>query len=194
MPEIGFEVVAVVDQNPAVLPPIPNAPLYSGPDGFARWRAGCHNPVHYLVATGGATGATRIMLHQFLRSQGLQPARAVHPTAYVAHSATVGAGGQVLAGAVVGAEARLGIECIVNTRAGVDHECVLGDGVHVGPGATLAGCVRVGDRAFIGAGAVVLPRVWIGADAVVGAGAVVTRNVAEGTVVLGVPARERPTK
>jgi acetyltransferase-like isoleucine patch superfamily enzyme len=90
---------------------------------------------------------------------------------------------------VVAADAMLGAACIVNHKASVDHECRLGDGVHVAPGATLCGLVTVGDAAFIGAGAVVLPRLSIGADAVVGAGAVVTKDVPAGAVVTGNPAR-----
>jgi len=43
--------------------------------------------------------------------------------------------------------------------------------------------------ASIGSGAVILCGVTIGAQALVGAGAVVTRDVAEGAVVVGVPAR-----
>lgn len=44
-------------------------------------------------------------------------------------------------------------------------------------------------RASIGSGAVVLAGVRIGAEAVVGAGAVVSRDVAPGSTVAGVPAR-----
>lgn len=44
-------------------------------------------------------------------------------------------------------------------------------------------------RASIGSGAVVLAGVRIGAGATIGAGAVVTRDVAPGTTVAGVPAR-----
>ena len=46
-------------------------------------------------------------------------------------------------------------------------------------------------RAAIGSGAVVLGGVRIGAGALVGAGAVVTKDVAPGAVVAGVPARAR---
>ena len=91
--------------------------------------------------------------------------------------------------AAIAEEAVLGRHCIVNTNASVDHETTLGDGVHLMPGATLAGCIMVGDFVTIGANATVLPRMSIGAGAMVGAGAVVTRDVPENVVVAGVPAR-----
>ncbi|MEM1270355.1 MAG: acyltransferase [Bacteroidota bacterium] len=50
--------------------------------------------------------------------------------------------------------------------------------------------VVIGDRVFVGAGAIVLPGVSLGSDVVVGAGSVVTRDVPDGTVVAGNPARE----
>jgi acetyltransferase-like isoleucine patch superfamily enzyme len=43
----------------------------------------------------------------------------------------------------------------------------------------------------IGSGATILPAVTVGKDAVVGAGSVVTKDVADGSVVMGVPAKVR---
>jgi len=48
---------------------------------------------------------------------------------------------------------------------------------------------RIGRRAKIGANSTLLPGVVVGADALVGAGSVVVRNVPEGKVVVGNPAR-----
>ena len=49
--------------------------------------------------------------------------------------------------------------------------------------------VVIEDEVSIGSGAIILGGVTIGAGALVGAGAVVTRNVAPGEVVAGIPAR-----
>lgn len=51
------------------------------------------------------------------------------------------------------------------------------------------GKIDIRDNVFIGLNAIVLPNVTIGPNAIVGAGAVVTRDVAEGDIVAGVPAK-----
>ena len=49
--------------------------------------------------------------------------------------------------------------------------------------------VNIGDRVFIGAAAIILPGVKIGNDVIVGAGSVVTKDIPEGVVVAGNPAK-----
>lgn len=51
------------------------------------------------------------------------------------------------------------------------------------------GKVDIKDNVFIGHGAIVLPGVTIGPNAIVAAGAVVSKDVPEGKIVAGVPAR-----
>jgi acetyltransferase-like isoleucine patch superfamily enzyme len=50
------------------------------------------------------------------------------------------------------------------------------------------GKIDIRDNVFVGLGAIVLPGVTIGPNAIVAAGAVVTKDVAEGDIVGGVPA------
>jgi sugar O-acyltransferase (sialic acid O-acetyltransferase NeuD family) len=188
---LGYEIVALFDNDAGRDSPLAGVPVLHGREGLNRWRAEHGGDAAGLVAVGGARGADRLELQALLAASGCKPVAVVHPTAWVAADARIGAGSQVLAQAFVGAGSSVGEACIVNTAASVDHECSLGDGVHVAPGATLTGCITVGDHAFVGAAAVVLPRLRIGADAVVGAGAVVTRDVPAGATVVGNPARPR---
>lgn len=51
------------------------------------------------------------------------------------------------------------------------------------------GRIRVGERSFIGCNSTIMPGVTIGKRCVIGAGSVVTKDVPDGTVVAGVPAR-----
>lgn len=49
--------------------------------------------------------------------------------------------------------------------------------------------VIIGDDVWIGANAVIMPGVTIGSHSIIGANSVVTKNVAQGEIVAGVPAR-----
>jgi len=51
------------------------------------------------------------------------------------------------------------------------------------------GKVKIGSRVFIGASTIILPGVTIGDDVVIGAGSVVSRDIENGKVVAGNPAR-----
>ncbi|HOY87913.1 MAG: acyltransferase [Methylotenera sp.] len=51
------------------------------------------------------------------------------------------------------------------------------------------GRISIGDNVFVGHDAIVLPNITIGANAVIAAGAVVTKDVAAGDIVAGVPAK-----
>lgn len=117
----------------------------------------------------------------------------IHPCATVAASVIIGAGSQVVAGAVINPDALLGQAVIVNTGATVDHDCMIEDGVHLAPGVHLAGNVTVGEGTLVGIGAVVKPGVRIGRRCVIGAGSVVLRDIPDGSTAFGFPARIQST-
>ena len=112
-----------------------------------------------------------------------------HPSASIDRLSLVGEGSVVLHHAVIQRGTRIGKHGIINTASSVDHDCVLGDFVHIAPNATLCGGVQIGDETFIGAGVVVLPQIKIGKRVIVGAGTVVTKNIPDGVTVVGNPGK-----
>lgn len=140
-----------------------------------------------IVAIGH--NRTRLAKLRLLRDRGFSIETLVHPQACVSRHAIVEPGCVVFAGAVVNAFARIGVGCILNTLCSVDHDSKLCDGVHISPGASLAGGVQVGEATWIGIGASVRQQVSIGADVIVGAGAAVVSEVPDNVTVVGVPAR-----
>lgn len=136
-----------------------------------------------------AVGANSIRRQIAESLPGVEWVTAVHPSAVVHESVTIGAGSVVFAGAVIQPDTRIGDHVIVNTGASVDHDCTVGDFIHIAPGCRLAGNITVGDGAFLGIGSSAIPGVRVGAEAMVGAGAVAIGDVEAGATVVGVPAR-----
>jgi sugar O-acyltransferase (sialic acid O-acetyltransferase NeuD family) len=114
---------------------------------------------------------------------------AVAPSAVPGLGVSIGAGSMVLQSVVVNADTVVGRHAILNTACSVDHDCRIGDFVHIAPGGRLGGNVTVGEGAFLGIGVAVLPGIRIGRWSVVGAGAVVTRDIPDNCTAVGVPAR-----
>jgi len=144
--------------------------------------------VEYLIV-GIGDCAARLALAEVAREKGFSLATAIHPNAVIAAGVEIGPGTMVAAGAVINPGSRIGSNVIINTSASVDHECVIDDGAHIGPGVNLGGNVTVGTGSWIGIGAKVRDGVVIGARSIVGAGAVVLRDVPDETVAFGVPAK-----
>lgn len=91
--------------------------------------------------------------------------------------------------AYIGPGVKLGKFIKINVRASVHHDVSIGDFCVIAPSSTICGFAQLESCVFVGAGATILPGVRIGEGAVIGAGAVVTRDVATGQKVVGVPAR-----
>jgi sugar O-acyltransferase (sialic acid O-acetyltransferase NeuD family) len=148
----------------------------------------CDSPPTGARATIAAGGSRSE--HHLRLEGGWKAATVVHPRAHVSPSAHLGAGCIIAPGAVVGAETVIGEHALVSRGSLVGHHVRIGAFASVLPGVNIGGHVELGSRATMGMGAVVVDWTRIGADATVAAGAVVLREVASGSRVQGVPARE----
>ena len=113
-----------------------------------------------------------------------------HSSATIGAECEIAASTQIMAGAVLQNRVRAGENCVINTRASVDHDVVISDHCVISPGAIISGSVKIGRGSFIGAGAVVIQGIEIGDNCVIGAGAVVRHNVKDSVIVVGNPAKQ----
>lgn len=144
----------------------------------------------YAFILGIGDNKIRSRVAESVKTNGGRLVNVVHPTAWVSSTVHLGSGLFIGANVSINALASVGDQSILNTGCILEHECVLGAAVHLGPGSVLAGKVKVGANTFVGANAVVRQGVTIGENAVIGAGAVVVRDIMDGETVVGNPARK----
>ncbi len=115
------------------------------------------------------------------------PFARLRPGTHIGREAHIGSFGEIKASRI-GSRTAMG-------HFGYVGDADVGDDVNIGAGAVTCNFdgqdkhrTVVGDGAFIGSGSLLVAPVEVGGKAYTAAGAVVTRNVAEGTTVAGVPA------
>lgn len=142
---------------------------------------------HYVIAI--AAPRLRERLAEIFDAAGLVPATLIHPNATRGRDAVIGAGSVLAAGSQVTTNIRVGRHVHLDRLVTIGHDSRIADFVTVHPGAVLSGGVTIGIGTLVGTMSCVLPGRSVGSDVVVGAGALVTRDVADGTTVIGAPAR-----
>ena len=187
---LGCHIDALIDDTPNKHSPFSDIPIYAGEEGLDCFLKTSQNKdLGFVVAIGNPFGGMRMKLHVLMKEKGLTPVSFADPTALICKTATYGEALQAMPSVIVQNDVKIGRQCILNTRALIEHDCMLNDGVEIGPGAVLCGRVQVGKNSWIGANATVRPRVRIGDNSIVGAGAVVVTDIPNDVVVVGVPAR-----
>lgn len=125
---------------------------------------------------------------------GFSFATAIHPSVQRSPWVEIGVGTAIFPSTTVTVNVKIGDHVQINPGCTIAHDVVIGDFALIAPGAHLSGNVHLGRRVYVGTGASIIhgspemPLI-IGDDAIIGAGACVTRAVAPGVTVVGVPAR-----
>ena len=145
------------------------------------------------VALGVGDNFLRKRLAEKCILWGAELVTVVHPTASVSGSARLGRGTVVMAQAAINPDVKIGEGGIVNTSAVIEHDVDIGNYANVSPNAVMAGASRLGALSHLAIGALTIPFVSIGTMTIVGAGSVVVRDIPDGVVAFGVPARVRRT-
>lgn len=117
----------------------------------------------------------------------------------IGNNTKIGEGTRIGSFCDIGRDVIIGKNCNIQARVTISNGCKIGNNAFIAPNSCLLNdkfpiskCLTppvVKNNAIIGGCAVILPKVTIGENSVVAAGSVVTKDVLNGTVVKGVPAK-----
>lgn len=152
--------------------------------------------IPWLIAIGDNAGRTRII--STLRELGLPVGSFISSRALVSSTAAISGAAQVFANSVISAGVALEDNVIVNFGSILHHDVRIGANSFIASSVTIAGNVRVGSGVWLGVGCTIIngtseQPLNIGNNVVVGAQACVVSNVSDHEIVVGVPARTRPS-
>ena len=178
----NFHLVGVIDDHITPGSYVMNVPVLGGsdllPELFERGLRLATNGV-------GGIGNPEFRDQVFLRLQtaGFHLPVVTHPTAYIAPTAKLEDGAQIMARTVIGAEAHIGYGTLVNIGAIVTHECHLGRVVNLSPGAAMGGRLILEEYVQVGMNATINLGVHVARKARIGNGATVKADVPADTTV-----------
>ena len=143
-----------------------------------------------FVATVGSPVRREKIRHE-VATAGAELFTIIHPTAYVAKSAVIGAGSILGPFAFVGPMATLGENTVLNTYASVGHNAEVGPSSNLSPYAALNGAAKCGRAAFLGSHAIIAPTKILGSNSKLSAGSILTKDTEDNSLAAGNPAKSR---
>lgn len=122
-------------------------------------------------------------------AKGMKLSTLISPHAYVSNSAVLNEGVVIAPFVSVQASARIAKNVAVNTQAIIGHHVTVSEHAVISSQVNLGGASKVGAKSYVGMGALVRELLTIGESSIVGMGSVVHRDIPDGVIALGDPAR-----
>lgn len=145
----------------------------------------------FAFVTVGSIGnpMQRIKLFGNLVKIGFKMSNIIDPSATVSHFVKMESGIFIGKNAVVNSGSLINKCAIINSAAVVEHDCIIGEFVHIAPGAVLGGEVQIGANTHIGANSVIKQQIKIGSDSIIGMGSVVLKEIESNIIAYGNPCK-----
>lgn len=131
----------------------------------------------------------RKTLLEKVRQQKLVLSSVISQYAFVSNSAVIDNGVIVAPFVSIQAQAYVGENVAINTQAIIGHHVRVLAGSVISSQANLGGGCVVGELTYVGMGALIIEKVSIGSESIIGMGSVVYKDIPDGVIALGNPAR-----
>ena len=183
-----IRIVGVVDQG---LPRLEDAEMILG-YSVTHWKnleSVKADNCKFVIGVGNPV--TREKIRGEVGDYGSELFSVIHPSAYIAHCATVHAGAIIAPFAFIGPMATVGTNSVLNTYASVGHDAEIGPSATLSPYAALNGESKCGRAAFLGSQAIISVGIILGNNSKLSAGSILTKDTEDNCLAVGNPAKSR---
>lgn len=143
--------------------------------------------IEYAVIAVGQilSSQIRIKLFEMIQNAGFTLPTIISKFAQVSPQVIIGEGTILMNNVIINSGSNIGKNCIINTRALLEHDVIVGDHTHISTSVIINGSTRIGRETFIGSGSIIRNGITIGDNCMVGMGTVVLKNLADHTRKIG---------
>lgn len=133
--------------------------------------------------------ALRNKIADQLSQNNIPGANLISPGVKIPHTSSVGEGVCIFPNVFIASNTKIGRHVIISPNAVIGHDCVIEDNVVISAGAIISGMVNAKKNSYIGPGVLIKESITIGEGAVASIGSVVFKDIKDGDLVIGNPAR-----
>ena len=185
----GYNEIAIVDVSENIGKSIMGIPIIGSDSDLAHL---FKDGYEFAFIAMGSIGnpKLRVKLFDEISLIGFKIPNIIDISANVSRFAKLGTGIFIGKKAILNAGAIVGNGAIINTGSIIEHDCNIGEFVHIAPGAVLGGAVEIGKNSHVGSGAIIKQQIKIGDNSIIGMGSVVTKGIGSNKKAYGNPCRE----
>lgn len=145
------------------------------------------NNIEVVIAVGEPS--VRDFMYHKVKDAGIGLATLIHPGVYIDETTTIGEGVVIAEGVTITANVEIGVNTYIQPHVVIGHDIKIGQHAVIGSNCQIGGGDYIGDRVFMGFLSGTTDHISIGSDSIISAGAIVFKELPEGVIAVGNPAR-----
>ena len=145
------------------------------------------NDIEAVIAVGEPE--IRNKIYDKIIAGNIMMTNLIHPDVRISDTITLGKGVIVCAGVTITCNVVIDDNVYIQPHAVIGHDISIGKHSIIGSNAQISGSNKFGERVFMGFLSGTVQEITVGNDVEISAGAIVFRNIEQGLIVMGNPAR-----